>query len=304
MAFEFVDPAWEIAGAIRQLRTTPSSNDPTWSVFQKALGTGISPSEHWELMSVLQDRLLRFDQFVRSVVDTEFDDHQRRRIIQAVDRFSHALRPEHQTQQWQHTLQNYLIEDDALQLGWFSIVAKRHRPLRRVTEDERAELIAKIDEALAAVEAGQDIPEWAKLPIAEGLRRLRFTLQHLVFFGVESAVDKLLEVYNKTMAIELATGGTPNANKIPGSGRPTILTVLNCVVLAANLFWLPDQATSAFERYQGWYLKTIVENPRLPKPTTLLLAPPANGPDIPTGPSTEAVVEPTPPSEKFDEVAK
>jgi hypothetical protein len=117
-------------------------------------------------------------------------------------------------------------------------------------------------------------------------------LQHLIFFGCESAIDMLLQLYNKTSAIEAAVVGVTNTTNAPGSGGPTFLKLLNCIALAANIFWLPDQATSAFDRYQGWYLKAIVENPRLPKPETLLLAPP------------KVAVEPLLPSEKLDEAAK
>src|ERR1700733_1375104 len=37
MNVEIVDPAWEISNVIRQLLTQPSSNEPTWTAFQKAL---------------------------------------------------------------------------------------------------------------------------------------------------------------------------------------------------------------------------------------------------------------------------
>jgi hypothetical protein len=303
MSVEIVDLAWEISGVIRQLIAHPPSTDPTWSVFQKALGPKISASEHWELLSALNSRLLRLDALVHSVQDKELDEGQRARIIQAVNTFAHVLQPSQQVQPWQHTLQNFLRSDDGLHLAWFSIIAKRYQPLRRVTDDERAELIAKIDEAITSIEAGKDIPEWAKFPLLDGLRRLRFMLQHLLFFGCESAIDLLLEVYNKASAIEGAVDNRPNSAKQAGSSGPTLLTVFNFIVLAANLFWLPDQTTTAFERYQGWYLKTIVENPRLPKPETLLLAPPAPADGPSSEPPAEVAVEPSMPSEKFDNVA-
>jgi hypothetical protein len=306
MSVEIVDPAWEIASVIRQLVAYPASNEQTWTVFQKAAGSNISASEHWELLAALNSRLLRLDVLVNTVEDRELDSAQRARIVQAVNTFAHVLSPSQQVQAWAHTLQHHLKADDGLQLMWFSIIAKRYQPLRRVTDDERAELITKIDETLAALETGQDIPKWAKLPLSEGLRRLRFMLQHLIFFGCESAIDLLLQIYNKTSAIEAAAMGTRNAESTPGSGGPTFLKMLNCIVLAATIFWLPDQATSAFERYQGWYLKVIVENPRLPKPETLLLAPPmrSDEPHEPSGLPTEVAIEPTPPSEKRDDASK
>ena len=125
MTAEIVDPAWEIAGLIRELLKRPASNDPTWAIIQVALGSKISPSEHWELMTALNSRLLRLDALVTSVQDKELDEPQRARIVQAVNTFAHALRPEQQAQPWKHTLQNFVKGDDGLHLMWFSIIAKR-----------------------------------------------------------------------------------------------------------------------------------------------------------------------------------
>jgi hypothetical protein len=301
MTIEIVDPAWEIAGVIRQLLTRQPSNEQTWQIIQQALGAKISPSEHWELMSVLNSRLLRLDMLVRSIRDRELGEPERTRIVQAVNQFAHVLRPEQQVQAWSHTLQHHLKADDALHLMWFSIIAKRYQPLRKVTDDERVELIAKIDETLTTLAGAPDIPDWAKLPLSEGLRRLRFMLQHLLFFGCEAAIDQILNIYNKASAVEEALGPVHGPTTQGNSKSSTLLAVLSLVVLAANTFWLPDQATTAFERYQGWYLKMVVENPRLPKPKTLLLAAPT--PDEPQAPArqpTESLIEPKPTAEDVE----
>jgi hypothetical protein len=294
MTIEIVDPAWEIAGVIRQLLGQPASNEHTWTVIQRALGATISPSEHYELMSALTSRLLRLDALVRSIRDTELDEQQRARIVQAVASFANVLRPEQQFQTWQHTLQHHLKGDDGLHLAWFSIIAKRYQPLRRVTDDERSKLIAKIEEALKSLETDRDIPQWAKSPLAEGLRRLRFMLMHLLFFGCETAIDQLMSVFNRASAVEeaIVIQGASEGRKGVG-----LMAVLGLVVLAANVFWLPDQATTAFERYQGWYLKMIVENPKLPRLETRLLPPPAST-DQPAAPKTDDVIEVEPPREK------
>lgn len=297
MTVEIVDPAWEIAGVIRQLLGNQASNEHTWAVIQRALGATISPSEHWELMFALTSRLRRLDALVRSIRDKELDEAQRTRIIQAVNSFANVLRPEQQVQTWQHTVQHYLKADDGLHLMWFSIIAKRYQPLRRVTDDERGELIAKIDETLTALQTAEDIPEWAKPPLSDGLRRLRFMLQHLLYFGCETAIDQLMSVYNRACSVEQTivtrSGSTEGRSKSAG-----LMAVLNCLALAANMFWLPDQATTAFERYQGWYLKMIVENPKLPKSETRLLAPPTLA-DQPSTPTTDVVIEAESPREKM-----
>jgi hypothetical protein len=175
------------------------------------------------------------------------------------------------------------------------LIAKRYRPLRQVDDEERNELVTKIDHTLAALNDAPDIPDWAKVPLSDGLGRLRFTLQHLVFFGSEAAIEQLLDVFNKTVTIESALGDSGKSTREGPSKASTIKEVLINLVLVANLFWLPDQTTAAFERYNGWYLKLIVENPRLPKPERRLLAPPvpSDVPEVPSSP--DVVIEPKPP---------
>jgi hypothetical protein len=122
---EITDPAWEMKLLIERLRKLPGSAEPTWKMMPRALGVQVSPSQHWELMSALNSRLLRLDGFVNTIQDREFDEAHRKRIIHAVYVLLQALRPEQQVERWQDTLASYIREDDALQLGWFSIIAKR-----------------------------------------------------------------------------------------------------------------------------------------------------------------------------------
>ena len=294
---EITDPAWEMKLLIEHLRKMHASADPTWKVMPRALGVRVSPDEHWELMSALNSRLLRLDAFVGTLQDRQFGEAQRNRIIQAINTLGHAFRPEQQVERWQDTLSTCIRDDDALQFGWFSIIAQRYRPLRQISDDERNELVTKIDHTLATLKDTGDIPDWAKVPLSDGLSRLRFTLKHLVFFGSEAAIDQLLDVYNKTIAIESTIGDGGKSTGEGHSETSTMKDLLINLVLVANLFWLPDQTATAFERYNGWYLKLIVENPRLPKPDRRLLAPPvpSDAPDSPSAP--EVAVEPTLPRE-------
>jgi hypothetical protein len=58
---------------------------------------------------------------------------------------------------------------------------------------------------------------------------------------------------------------------------------------------MPEDATHHFNTYKGWLLKVITENPKLPKPTTLLIEGPRNPPDAPQqhlGGTPEVGIEP------------
>lgn len=294
MKVEIVDPAWEISQAMRQLLKQPKSTDPTWSVFQTALGGPIEASQYWDLISVLNSRLQRLNSLIGSVKDFEFDDAKKARALSAVRTFSMVFSPQQQNQPWKSTLQNFLKEDDALQLDWFSIIAKRHQPLRKLSDEDRTKLIDKIDEVLVSIDKKGDIPDWAKAPLAEGLRRFRFILIHLTFFGCETAIDELLKIYSQAEAVEAEMVGASAAAEKPGASSATLLAILTVVSLAANLFSMSDQAYTAFKTYKGWYLQVVSENPKLPKPNRLLIEGPRHASDVPPldGGATEVAIEP------------
>jgi hypothetical protein len=275
MGAEITDGAAELAAAIRKLAEQPSSTDATWIVIKRLLGRTVGTTEFWEIIAALRSRVEAFLHFVSVVKDDEFSEAQRDSVLSAARRFSGVFEPEQMNGQWQITLSACVSKQDALMLEWFSIIAKRYRPLRRVSDDDRKQLIEQIDEVLKRLNDASDVADWAKEPLATGLRRLQLVLRHLLFFGSEAAIFQLFDLFQKTAGVanELDRQADPES-------RPTILQTLTIIALAANIFWLPDQATTAFERYVGWYISLMKSNALLPKPEQKLLPkPPANDGD-------------------------
>jgi hypothetical protein len=263
MDYELTDPAAEIANVITVLREQPASNDPTYLVFQRVIGQNINPGDYWHLISTLRYRVQRVERFIRSVDETEFrHPNQRNRLLQAVTNLSRAFEPSQQAAPWQATFSRDVIADDGLQLGLFSYVARRLWPLRRLSEADREDLIEKIEGVLVDLDKNDDVPNWAKVPLVDGLVRLQLTLRHLLFFGYEAAIEELQNLYQKAISVEDIIA----AGKEEDQGRSkSILLVLNVVALMGALFMLPDQTMTAFERYQGLYLRAVMNSSRLPK---------------------------------------
>jgi len=273
MDIELTDPASEMANVITVLLEQPSSNDPTWSIFQKAIGQNISSKDYWHAISILRSRVDRLEGFVKSVDDTEFRHGQQRdRLLHALHRFQGAFDPARQMLPWQQVLSQNVIADDGLQLGVFSYIARRLWPLRRLSEADRQNLIQQIDAVLADMGRNHDVPSWAKAPLVDGLIRLQLSLKHLLFFGYEAAIDDLHNLYQKTIAVEdiVAAEGQGESKQ-----SKSIMQVLGLLAVIGALFCLPNDATTAFERYQGWYLRVVTNSPRLPKPEQRLLPAPA-----------------------------
>jgi hypothetical protein len=285
MSMEIIDPAWEAAKAIRALLKQKPSAEATWKHIKRAVGDDISTEDFWELIAALRSRLARLGRFASEVSDNEFSEEQRTRVHGAINTCSATFEPQQLGSDWQTTVSNFVRADDALQLEWFSIVAKRHQPLRLMTDVDRKRLIEQIDEVLEHIKDRSDVPNWAQEPHTEGLRRFRLILQHLLFFGCAEAIDQLMDLYQKTTAVASTLDSHSSSKPSSNWNSLTIGQVLNFVVIAAALLCSPDQVTTAFERYKGWYISLVKSDPRLPSPEQRLLPPPSptddHGPEMP-----------------------
>ena len=267
---DLTDPATEIAAVIAVLREYPATNDPTWQIFKKAIGPGISSHDYWHLISALRFRLEKLERLVRATDDVEFrHKDQGQRLLRAIDQFKGAFEPAQHGVAWQATLQQNIRADDGLQIAQFSYVARRLWPLRAISEEDRKALIKQINSVLADIESENEFPSWAKAPLVDGLVRLQLALMHLIFIGHDSAIEQLQNLYQRTIVLEDAI----NAER---KGQPikSIRQTLEIIALVGALFCLPDQAITAFERYQGIYLIAIINSPRMPKPEQRLLPKP------------------------------
>lgn len=274
MASTIIDPAWEISELITRFSKLPASTEPTWTIIQNV--TGVSGADFYDLLSIVAQRLIRLKQFVSTLNDDEFDEIKRKRATQAVEHFEGMFSSASLSQRWNDTKQNHVNLDDALQFSWLSLVAKRYRPLRRLTDDERKELTKKLDEAISEFGASTDIPLWAREPLADGLRRLRLVTTKMEFFGYEAAIDELLSVYHRASEVEDHLKATNSATT---NRSLSISAVLNAIALAVTLFSAVDVTTTAFEHYRGWQLEQIKSSPRLEKCQTRLLPAPKDRKD-------------------------
>jgi hypothetical protein len=177
------DPALEIAELISLLaQFSPNdTNERTWVALRRAIGKNIQTYEYAELVATLLLRLRRLVEFVSTVQDKEFSDRMRQRVGQAIGRFSALFEPDQQYSTWQNTRSAHALSDDALQLEFFSVIAKRYRPLRKLADEDREKLITQIDEAQKALKENSDLPDWTKIPLLDGLERLKLTLKFLTF---------------------------------------------------------------------------------------------------------------------------
>lgn len=204
---------------------------------------------------------------------------QRQRLLGAIQRFKGLFEPQQQFQRWDQVAPQYVVPDDGLQLAQFSYVARELWPLRSLKEQDRQDLIERINGVLAEIDNDNQIPSWARAPLADGLSRLRFALTHLVFLGHELAISELHNCYLKTIDLEDAIAAQKG-----GSSLKAIRRALEIIALAGALFCLPHEVGEALEDYQNTILNVLIKSERLPPPQQprLLPKPVAAKPKLPS----------------------
>ncbi len=202
--------------------------------------------------------------------DPELDDGLRSDVIAATKSFSQLFLPPQLITVWDSTRVSCLPDAKLKTLTWFGQTARRHRPLRVVSDEERAELIRKIDDAIQEL-ASDPLSDWTNAPLTDGLLRLRIVLQFFKFFGHEMAIEELLLFNRKVEAVrDIQQGGQSFLGQLELRGFSRILEI---TVLLGTLFILPDQVVTANDRYAGWMQRLILSSTQIP-PERRLLPPP------------------------------
>ena len=80
--------------------------------------------------------------------------------------------------------------------------------------------------------------------LLSGLDSIATVLRHLPFFGHDAAITKLLLIHAQFSNLERRETGK--------SKRTSIMTALQALSVAANLFLLPSQAATALDDYRNW----------------------------------------------------
>jgi hypothetical protein len=260
---ELTDPAHELTGMARWILNLPASPAALGAHFSARLGLDVGSAEYITLLTESRVRLDRMERFASKIDDKDFDELQRNQVVQACARLRGFFHPMAQHQSFDQMRANHVQPADALALSWFSHVARRHRPLRRITEDERNNAIASIDEALKNIADDTELPEWAKPILLDGLARIRLTIRFLPFFGHDAAFDALLLLDQQNQGIMEAL----KAHAI--SGSQAVLDIAKVIATVVALFNAPVTMHNSYVEYRGVLTKALSAHHQplsLPKP--------------------------------------
>jgi hypothetical protein len=165
------DHASELVKLGDALLALPVTGEPGFKVVGDWLSLNPDSVEFIELLAAVSNRIASFSRFVMNLDDDVLTTRVRVQTQSAALQIGRLMGPTLLGQAWNNA-RNHLNETHLGALDAFAQTARRHRPLRLLSEEERTATIAKVQELILDLESDEDLPSWARAPIKEGLIRL------------------------------------------------------------------------------------------------------------------------------------
>ncbi len=245
-------------------------------MLSEALRSPLASPDFFYALSAIGRRKDRLLGFVKAVDDEFFDEDLRTTVAAAVECIGQLNNQQVLEVSWTQLKASFLREDDIRTLKLFSRTARHYRPLPRVLEEERDQIVKKIDELQHELSVCADLPEWAKEPLREGLGRLRLVVLYFILFGHEEAIDQLLLIRGQIEAIATALLNAHEPEEKRRHRVAVLALLMTLLSTAIEVFTTPQTNMEALQTYRGWARDYISSPPtQISPPPKLLEAPTA-----------------------------
>jgi len=242
------DSAEEISllwGKIQRLRG--SSAVATWEAISTFMNVKNESLLFTELLGVLARRLSQLRQLVLTTKHPAVGETYRTQLSGSIDALGSWITPSNLNNDWSF-MKDKVHRSDIGLVASFGHVARAHRPLRLVSEEEVKGIVEQITVLLEELETENELVPWASQMIRSSLTQTLIILRYLPIFGHEVLVDGLGDLKEKTYFLQVESEKKGDQIATP-QGKATLLKTANVVIFALNLVAVPPQA----EEYSWWY---------------------------------------------------
>lgn len=255
---QLTDQAAELVELGDYIRSIPDNGSATFTVIAGELKLDPNSFEFLDAMAAIGARFAAFSRFINTVDDPFVTPRVRTNTLGAVQLFSRLWRPDVFNSQWTGVKQKYLNDNVLFIIEGFSRTAREHKPLRKLTENDRETLLKNLSSLISDIDNDETIPVWAKQPLSDGLSRLQTIVSSLIFFGHDAAIDQIILMHARSSSLQEALiKGEPD--KYP-QGHTKIFRILEVIALAGQLFCLPAESHVAIDTYRTWLLGPVIHN--------------------------------------------
>jgi len=247
--------ASEIAALFSSFSEIPNSADTTLNVLSKQFDCDPATSDWYELLGAMAARISSLRGFVVSVEDRFVKSRMRDQTLSSLDHMTAFLRPDQMNKRWDQVKSSLFTDQHISRLESFAAVAEKYRPLRKLSDEEREILVAKLQELLSNADLDlEGIPPWAAAPLKEGVQRLCHILEHFSFFGHQAAIDALLNLAGKVEAVAASDLSPDQKESAFDFARKT----MHVVFFVGELLLLPANAYQVYHVYKDIALEHFV----------------------------------------------
>ncbi|MDA8869972.1 hypothetical protein N9H93_01105 [Rhizobiaceae bacterium] len=257
---EYTDPASELAALFSKMSIIeprhPSHS--TQVTLSRHFKIDAASADWYELIGAIAFRIRALRSFVSTVDDRFVKEKMRSETLKSLDHMARFLSPDQMAAKW-HIVKADLFTDDHIgRLESFAAIGEKYKPLRKLNDEQRHEILDKIDEAIILLDGDDvnmpEIPAWASAPILEGLRSLHRIISHLEFFGHQFAIDEILKLHSRAKSI--AESDLPDSVKL--DLFPKIRNAMHVLFFVGELLLLPANAYQGYHVYKEVALEMII----------------------------------------------
>lgn len=253
--YETTDPASEIATLFSSFADIPPSSETTLNVLSNQFNCDPATSDWYELLGAMAARISSLRGFVMSVEDRFVRQRMRKQALTSLDHMAAFLRPDQMNKRWDQVKLSLFTDQHISHLESFAAVAEKYRPLRKLSNEERENLVAKLQELLSSADLDlEGVPPWAAAPLKEGVQRLCYILQHFSFFGHQTAIDALLNLAGKVEAVAASDLSSDQKRSAFEFARKT----MHMVFFVGELLLLPANTYQGYQVYKDLALEHFV----------------------------------------------
>lgn len=234
---EITDPAtelWQMFSSLRGLQHSGTTRDALAEQF----GCKTDDGTYFTILNAIISRCDRLSQMVEA--ETDLAEH-RNEVLSAIRTMRCVFGTDRFHGSWTGQRDGLLQSHHLTAVKMAALSIRRSHPLRKLTGEERADLLAKIDDLIEEAQRDQSLS--ARI-IENAFVGLKVVLERLTFFGHDALIERLFLV-NAEIKAAAARSSTEDC-----SGLTKLLKSSAMVIgLAVNLLVLSDAAATAVENH-------------------------------------------------------
>lgn len=235
------DPATEIFEMCQVLQSSPAkAKAETRKALAQIFGcVSCHEALFFELLAALSKRFDRLAEITET--SPNVPDHLREKSTTAVKHLRNFFSTDGLHEAWEQRKAKVFVNEHLTAVEYIGALIRNEYPLKKLNDEERAELIDKIDELLTSIkdDGGASIVQDVVVSAFESVKAI---LERLVFFGTDASTESLILAFTKLAAAEkVAESETDKA---------TVKKALGVIALVAGaMIYTSDVLTAAEDLY-------------------------------------------------------